>query len=57
MNHSNVTGIERIGNIGFVISTSKAVAIQSLAASTSPKDSNTFPKLYLQKEIYLIKIL
>ena len=48
--HSKVTGIDRIGKMGFVVSTSNAVAIQSLAASTSPSDSNTIPRLYLKKK-------
>lgn len=47
-NYSKVTGIDKIGRIGFVVSTSNAVAMQSLAASTSPSDSNTTPRLYLK---------
>jgi hypothetical protein len=53
-NYSKVIGIDRIGKIGFVVSTSNAVAIQSLAASTSPNDSNTIPKLYLKYYIFHI---
>lgn len=46
LNYSKVKGIVVKGKIGLVTSTSKDVAIQSLAPSYSPNDSNTFPKLY-----------
>lgn len=46
--HSKVTGIDRIGKIGFVSSTSNAFEMYSLAVSTSPRDSKTSPKLYLK---------
>ncbi|PSN31946.1 hypothetical protein C0J52_21414 [Blattella germanica] len=53
---SNVKGMEENGRIGFAISTSKAVAMQSLAVSNSPSDSSTLPKLYLENNIHHITI-
>lgn len=45
-------GIEGMGRMGFVSSTSRAFDMYSLAASTSPRDSRTSPKLYLKIETF-----
>lgn len=46
--HSKHRGTELNGRIGLFVSTVRAVAMQLLAVSYSPMDSNTFPRLYLK---------